>query len=179
MIPAIFLDRDGTLNESIYDISRQVERAPWSVSELKLKPFVIDSLRRLQKRYNLFLVTNQPDASRGLVGMGSLMEIKCRLMNLMLLNDINFRCYYYCFHKSEDFCKCRKPSPHFLFKAAEDYHIDLKNSFMVGDSDKDIGCGKNAGVKTILIMNNKKYEGIEPDYRVKDIKEAVDLILSK
>lgn len=175
---AVFFDRDNTLNETIFDTNRQVERPPWKVSELKLKPFVIESLRRLHEHYCLFLVTNQPDYVAGRVSLGALMEIKYHLMNLMLLNGVHFRCYYYCFHHpSKEICECRKPSPYFLLKACEEYHIDLKNSWMVGDRDIDIICGKRAGTKTIQICDENCIS--IADYRVNNIKEAVDIILGE
>lgn len=172
----IFLDRDGTLNESVYDTDRQVERAPWKVSEFKLKPFAIESLRRLQEHFCLFLVTNQPDHAAGRVSLGALMEIKYHMMNIMLLSGVHFRCYYYCFHGRYDKCQCRKPNPYFLFQAKRDYNLDFSQSWLIGDRDIDIECGKNAGVKTIQICDEKCIS--IADYRVNNIKEAVDLILT-
>lgn len=176
---AVFLDRDGTLNEIIFDNIYQIHRPPWTIEEITLYSETIECLKRLQNHdFFLLLVSNQPDCVYNNVSYQQLRNIKYHLINLFILNKIYFKEYYYCFHGRYDKCECRKPLPYFLLKAAEDYHIDLKNSWMVGDSDKDVECGKNAGVKTILITNDEKYEGMEPDYKVNNIKEAVDLILS-
>ncbi len=175
-----FIDRDGVINEQIFDINRQIYRPPWDVSEFKLKPFVIESLKRLNKEYFLFLVTNQPDFEKGFISLRKLIEIKYHLINIMILNKIYFKEHYYCFHSSENKCVCRKPSPHFLFKASKEYHIDLQGSWFIGDSDLDIKCGQNAGVRTILIENGYENDYIGksvPDYKAKNIKEATDIIL--
>ena len=105
----------------------------------------------------------------------------------MKSQGIHFREYYYCYHHPDGIipeysseCVCRKPKPFFLFKAEEDYNIELGNSWMVGDVDTDIECGKAAGTKTILIeepLSVKKRRKSQPDYRVKNLKEAVNIIL--
>lgn len=174
----IFLDRDGTLNKLIFDSNRGIYRPPWSISEFELLPDVIESLKRLNKEYILFLVTNQPDGATGLTALQKLLEIKYHFINIMILNKIHFKEHYYCLHSSADKCKCKKPKPYFLLKASKDYHIDLSGSWVIGDRDVDIECGQNAGTKTIRIQNGL-YDNLSvvPTFKAKNIKEATDIIL--
>lgn len=180
---AIFFDRDGVINEPVYHLDKQNYRAPWMVSEFKLLPHVIKSLKQLNDAgYPMYLVTNQPDYANGNTSYNELKDIKYHLIDLLAAENIIFKEHYYCFHKSNNGCECRKPSPHFLFKAAKEYNINLKESWMVGDRDTDVYCGQNAGTKTILILN-KYEEGYvgksNPDFKVNNIKEAVDIILKE
>lgn len=177
----VFLDRDGVINKPFFDEKRKRHRAPWNISEFELLPDVIENLKKLSKEHKLFIITNQPDYATGRVSLEKLKEIKYHLINIMVLNKIYFTEHYYCFHHpSQSECECRKPSPYFLLKASKDYHIDLSESWVIGDRDTDIFCGQNAGVKTILIENGyeNNYIGKSvPDYKVKNIKEACDIIL--
>lgn len=172
---AIFLDRDGIITEPVFDKERKIYRPPWNVSEFKLLPNVIENLKKLRDNgYDLFLVTNQPDSAKGFVPLSSLIEIKYHLINILVLNNIYFKEYYYCFHHpiySE--CECRKPSQYFLLKASKDYHIDLKESWMIGDREKDILTGINAGCKTILVNG---HSNVQPNHTVRNLLEAVYII---
>jgi len=178
---AVFLDRDGVINKPIYDVKREIYRPPWTVSETEIMPFVFESLKQLSNNgYSLFIVTNQPDAVKGLVSINALKRIKRYVFELMASNSIILRNHYYCFHHPDHCaCMCRKPSPYFLLQASKIYIIDLSESWMIGDRDKDIKCGQNAGVKTILVDNidpNEKQES-KPSYTCKNIKEATEIIL--
>ena len=78
-------------------------------------------------------------------------------------------------------CECRKPKPYFLLKAARDYGIDLENSWMIGDRDTDIECGKAAGTRTILIEephSSGSRGSSNPDFRAANLKDAVTIILN-
>jgi D-glycero-D-manno-heptose 1,7-bisphosphate phosphatase len=98
-----------------------------------------------------------------------------------------FKEYYYCYHHPRGIvpeysfdCACRKPKPYFLLKAANDYGIDLTNSWMIGDRDSDIECGKSAGVRTILIENihSSTYRGSSnPEFSAANLKIAVQIII--
>ena len=83
---------------------------------------------------------------------------------------------YVCPHRTDENCKCRKPNPYFVFEAQKEFDIDLSKSFFVGDRDTDIGCGKNAGVKTILV-GDLGSGNIEPDFREKDLISAINIII--
>ncbi len=164
---AVFLDRDGTLNEEIFDTNLNKTRPPWKVLEFKLKPNVVESLQTLYNNsYLLFIVTNQPDYAKNNVSLRTLVDIRNYAFSTLYESNVWIKDDYYCFHHPTVCnCECRKPSPYFLLQAAKIYDIDLSQSWMIGDRDSDIECGQRAGTKTILIDNKTQ------------IKEATEIIL--
>ena len=188
MADAVFLDRDGVLNELILNPATEEYEPPHRVEDMKLFPYVIECLGKIQYAgYDLFLVSNQPDYAKGKTTLGAMEEVHKRFDRLLTSQGIHFRKYYYCFHHPQGIipeysseCVCRKPKPFFLFKAEKDHNIDLGNSWMIGDRDTDIECGKAAGTKTILIeepLSVKNRGNSHPDHRVKNLKEAINIIL--
>ena len=185
---AVFLDRDGVLNELVLNPATGEYEPPHSPDDLLLFPDVIESLRILQDAgFEMFLVSNQPDYAKGKTSLETIQAVHTRLDQILKANGIHFRDYYYCYHHPNGIvpgysfaCKCRKPKPHFLLKAARDFGIDLKNSWMIGDRDSDIECGKAAGTRTILIEepHSAGYRGFAgPEYRVGNLQEAARIIL--
>lgn len=146
---AIFLDRDGTLNED-----------PGYIGDpnfVKLFPDVIDALRILfqELNYKLIVVSNQSGIARGLLTHQSVQLVNEKISSLLEASGIKIEKFFYCpYHpdfNSVEECSCRKPSPKMVFDAAEEFSIDLSKSFLIGDAKTDIECGKNAGLKTILV----------------------------
>jgi D-glycero-D-manno-heptose 1,7-bisphosphate phosphatase len=179
---AVFLDRDGVLNEMPLNPMTHLHESPHATEYLKLYPEVLKALKDLQKKFKLFIVSNQPSFAKGKVTMEVLTKISAKFAKQMSENKIHIEEYYYCFHRSEDKCKCRKPSPYFLEVASKVHKVDLKSSWMVGDRDTDVQCGENAGCKTILVENpiSKDHQGKStPTAKVKNIAEAAQYILKK
>jgi D-glycero-D-manno-heptose 1,7-bisphosphate phosphatase len=171
----IFLDRDGVITKTVYDEKRDIYRPAWNISEVELMPNVIKSLKQLYNfGYSLFIVSNQPDFSKGLVDLETLKEIRKYVFEKLMISNIGIRDDYYCFHHP-DFCpcECRKPSPYFLLQASKTYNIDLSRSWMIGDRDTDVVCGKNAGTKTIKISNEKSNLAT---FTAKDLKEVTEIV---
>jgi len=172
---AVFLDRDGVLNESVV-----IEGKPYPPAlpkELRIFPDVAGALARLkEEEYLLLVVTNQPDVARGRQTRENVELIHRRLREELPLDDI-----FTCFHDNADACDCRKPKPGMVIRAAQQYGVDLKQSFLAGDRWRDIDAGANAGCKTILI--DRGYDEQEPnaipDARVTSLSDAVDWILSR
>lgn len=188
MKKAIFLDRDGVLNNIVLNPLTGEYEPPHTPEELVLSPNVIESLRTLEDAgFELFLVSNQPDYAKGKQTLESIHAVHTRFDYFVTSNGIHFREYYYCYHHPEGIipgytfdCVCRKPKPHFLLKAARDYHINLEKSWMIGDRDTDIECGKAAGTRTVLIENphSSRFQGSShPDDRAANLKDAVTIIL--
>jgi len=186
---AVFLDRDGVLNELVLNPATGEYEPPHSPDDLTLFPDVIESLRILQDAgFELFLVSNQPDYAKGKISLETIQAVHTRLDQILKANGIHFRDYYYCYHHPNGIvpgysfaCECRKPEPYFLLKAACDFDIDLKNSWMVGDRDSDIECGKAAGTRTILIeeLHSSGSRGSSnPDYKATNLKEGVEIIFN-
>src|SRR3990167_3898478 len=142
---AIFLDRDGVLNQAVVKDGKPYP--PASLDALHISNDVPTALALLKKAGFLLIgATNQPDVARGTTSRATVEAINARLLDTLPLDDIRV-----CYHDNDDQCNCRKPLPGLLLKAAEHYKIDLKKSFMVGDRWKDIAAGKRAGCKTVWL----------------------------
>jgi D-glycero-D-manno-heptose 1,7-bisphosphate phosphatase len=188
MAEAVFLDRDGVLNELVLNPATGEYEPPHHIEDMKLYPYVIECLGKIQNAgFDLFLISNQPDYAKGKTTLEALEKVHKKFDQLLTSQGIYFRKYYYCYHHPLGVipeysyeCKCRKPKPFFLFKAKEDYDIELGNSWMIGDCDTDIECGKAGGMKTILIEEslsvNKRGNSL-PDYKVKNLRDAVEIII--
>jgi len=146
---AVFLDRDGTLNEDPGYLG--------DPEKLKLFPGTGKALSMLKNKLNfkLIVISNQSGIARGLLTDENVIAVNNRINELLIPDDVMIDAFFYCpFHP--DFsdpkdCTCRKPSPEMVFRAAKDMNISLERSYFVGDAVSDIECGKNAGVKTILV----------------------------
>lgn len=155
---AIFLDRDGTLNEDPGYLSNP--------EEVKLLPYVGDVLFRLKSNYKflLIVISNQSGIARGLITKEQVESINEKVNVLLRDFKVSIDAFYYCpYHPefgSEKESNCRKPSPQMIYQAADEHNIDLSNSFCIGDSVSDIECGLNAGVKTILIQTGLGKESL-------------------
>lgn len=173
LIPAVFLDRDGVLNEPVVRDGRPYP--PRDVSELRIvagAPAEVERLRRAG--FATIVVTNQPDVARKTTSRESVDEIHAGLRNAVRIDDV-----YACFHDDQDGCDCRKPLPGALVRAARERGLDLDRSFMIGDRWRDVDAGKAAGVRTILIDRNyrERPPSSPPDWIVTSLSEAVDRIL--
>jgi histidinol-phosphate phosphatase family protein len=172
---AVFLDRDGTIN-------KQVEGHLTSWSEFSLLPNVLNALRRLAgSDYKVVVATNQSAVAHGLITQEDLEDIHCRMLAEVEAAGGRIDAVYVCLHHPDDGCGCRKPRIRLLELAAETFDLDLKASWFIGDKTTDVATGVAAGCKTILVETG--YGGgdglydAKPDYRSKDLLEAVDLIL--
>lgn len=152
---AIFLDRDGTINKYVGFLR--------SIDEFELLPGVSEAIKQINDSdYLAIVVTNQPVIARGEVSYGQLRETHNKMETKLGEAGAYIDALYFCpHHPDKGFegeiaelkvdCNCRKPKPGMLLKAAEDYHIDLSASWMVGDQKSDILAGQAAGCKTVLI----------------------------
>ncbi|MDK0661916.1 HAD-IIIA family hydrolase [Clostridium perfringens] len=159
---AIFLDRDGTLNEYVGFLRNQ--------KDFKLIKDVSKAIRKINELgYLAIVITNQPVIARGEVTIEELENINNKMETLLGYEGAYLDAIYYCPHhpdkgfKGERIeykikCDCRKPKPGMFFLAKEEYNIDLENSWMIGDQKIDIDAGRAAGCKTALIGNNGNFE---------------------
>jgi len=188
MKKAVFLDRDGVLNELVLNPATGEYEPPHSPYDLIIYPDVIESLQILQDAgFELFLVSNQPDYAKGKTTLENILAVHEKLDHILKLEGIHFREYYYCYHHPNGIvpeysfvCECRKPKSYFLLKAAWAYNIDLTYSWMIGDRDSDIECGKAAGTRTIMI-EEPHLSGLRgsicPDNITANLKDAVTIII--
>lgn len=151
--PAIFLDRDGVINEVVLKEGRPYP--PSSLRELRLCQGVSETLATLKEMgFRLIVVTNQPDVARGTTLRSTVEEIHDHLQRTLPLDAI-FTSYEDGDHPH------RKPNPGMLLEAAETYGLDLTASWMIGDRWKDIEAGRRAGCRTVFI--NRNYVEKTPD----------------
>ncbi len=187
---AVFLDRDGVINELVLNPDTSEYEPPHRPEDVRLYPYAAECLRELQSAgYDLFLVSNQPDYAKGKVALDALMKIHEKFLSIFTAEEITFRDFYYCYHHPDGIvkeysfeCECRKPKPYFLLKAAKDYSIHLATSWMIGDRDMDIFCGQAAGVRTILVNEPKSAASrgnSSPDFIVNNLSEATKLIINQ
>mgnify|MGYP001597581546 FL=1 len=171
MTKAVFFDRDGVLVED----SGYVHK----IEDFKLVKNAVEGLRLL-KNYNLFIITNQSGIGRGIYAIEDFLKFNNRLLEELEKNRIKIEKTYYCPHKPENNCDCRKPKTKFLKEAEKQFNINLKKSFVIGDRKSDFEMGKNAGCKTIHILTgygvNAKKE-VSPDYFAKDLVDAAQWII--
>lgn len=184
---AIFLDRDGTINEHI----------PFLVDKdrFRLIDGTSDAIKMINSsEYLCIVVTNQPIIARGESTFENLDDIHKRMETLLGQDGAYIDGLYYCpHHKDKGFpgevpelkfdCECRKPKIGMLLSAAKDFNIDLSESIVIGDSTLDIKMAENAGMKSILVKTGQagldgKYE-VTPTEVAEDLNSAVNLILNK
>ena len=150
MKKAIFLDRDGTINNNCdhYYI--------WKKEELLLNPGVCEALSELQGRgYMLIVISNQGGISKGEFGREDVEALHEHMRSMLEAEGVRLDEIYYCtHHHMVENCLCRKPQPLMIQKALARFDIDPASSWMIGDADRDVEAGKAAGLKTILIKPN-------------------------
>ncbi len=179
--PAIFLDRDGTL-------IRQVELLHIP-SQIKIFSGVISAIKAFNKLgYLVVIVTNQPVVARGIIGLREVDRIHAALVDRLGKKGAKIDAVYYCPHHPQatvkryrTACKCRKPRPGMVLRAVKEHNIDLKRSFLVGDSTQDVLAANRAKVKMILVKTGHggkdpwQHKG-NPDFVVKSLSGAVSII---
>lgn len=187
---AIFLDRDGVLNELVLNPKTGAFESPHVPEDLNMIPGILDPLRALSASgFDLFLISNQPSYAKGKTSLENIFEIHRRLDDFFKSNHVFFREYYYCYHHPQGIvphfsgpCPCRKPAPFFLLKAKKDHGVDLTRSWMIGDQDSDMECGRNAGCRTALLRNERsssKRGRSQPDVNDNSLRRLVDKIIQK
>lgn len=179
--PAIFLDRDGVL-------IKDMDKKP-VVANFKMLEGVSEAIKKLnQSDYLSIVVTNQPMIAKGFVTFEQVDEVHKQLETALGKNGAYLDDIYFCPHHPEKGfegevpelkidCNCRKPKPGMLLKATQEYNIDLKKSWMIGDRESDIEAGKVAGCGTILVGSVSTSE--KADYRCQNLSEAIEYILEK
>jgi D-glycero-D-manno-heptose 1,7-bisphosphate phosphatase len=173
--PAVFLDRDGTLNVQLVRDGKPY--APERMADFRLYPGVPEGCRELKAAgYTLVVATNQPDVGRGTVAKEVIEWMHTELVAAIPEIDRVEVCYD---PGNGEKSRRRKPAPGMLLDAARELELDLSRSWMIGDRWRDVECGKAAGVKTVFIDYGYSDESESlADHNVKNFQEAVALILS-
>ncbi|PWU07168.1 MAG: hypothetical protein C5B51_10575 [Terriglobia bacterium] len=172
-VRAVFLDRDGVLNEVV--VREGLPYPPARPEELRLAPGAAEALARLKAAgFLLIVVTNQPDVARGRQSRAAAEAMNRSVIAALPLDGLRV-----CWHDDGDACTCRKPKPGLLLDAAGDYGIDLSRSFLIGDRWRDIEAGAAAGCRTVLIDRQyaERPPVTPPDFRADSLTAAVEWIL--
>ncbi len=190
MAKAVFIDRDGILNELVYYDDWGEWESPRSADVLTLFPNVLPALQKLQANgWMLFLVSNQPSYAKGKTSLEAIREIHDVLQRQLEAKDIKFAEFYYSYtHPNgivlEYTCESeyRKPNPGFLLDAQSKYDLDMTVSWMVGDRDTDVECGQRAGCKTALVTyeySKEKQGNSKPNMVCADFPTFVEYIMER
>ncbi|AXI00181.1 HAD family hydrolase [Sporosarcina sp. PTS2304] len=152
MKKAVFLDRDGVINEVLTERVKFVNKP----DQLYLLPGVVEAIKELNAVFDyIFVVTNQGGVGLGYMKESQLITIHDYMKTMLRQQGAIIDAVAYCPHKPKSGCACRKPNSKLIEDLAEDYHVDLSSSYMVGDTDTDtdtdIIAGKKAGTKTVFI----------------------------
>lgn len=175
---AVFLDRDGTINEDVSYLS--------NVADLRILPNAAQAIKKInQTGLKAIIVTNQSGIARGYLNEKILNDIHDSLKGLLAQSGAKLDGIYFCPHHPEECCACRKPETAMIKAAASDFDIDLSRSFMIGDKTSDIYLGHKAGLITILTLTGSGRETLEEmekkgekaDYVARDLLEAVEWII--
>lgn len=191
---AVFLDRDGTLNEEVAYLDR--------LDQVRLLPGAAEAIRRINESgMKAVVITNQSGVARGFFDETFVEKTHAYFRDILRVEGATIDAFYFCPHHPTEgkgrylqACGCRKPAPGMLLKAADDLGIDLRRSYLIGDALTDIEAGNSAGVKGILVRTGCGNESVaalaadpepgvgatsRPLYIAADLREAVAWIMDR
>lgn len=183
MRKAVFLDRDGVINEIIP--SAEGPDSPRSVSEFRLIPGAAAAIRLLNGlELPVVVVSNQPGIAKGKFGLDDLDAMTSFMRAELTVDDAEIDGLYYCLHHPQAVvsryrvaCDCRKPKAGLLKKAAREMDLDLAGSYMVGDQGRDMTAGKSVGCTTFLVsVGASMPQHAEADYSCVNLAAAARLV---
>lgn len=171
---AVFLDRDGVLN----DDSGYV----YKTEDLRIFPDVFEALKLLKKDFLFFIVTNQSGINKGYYTEEDFIKFNNLLVSVLMKKGIIIEKTFCCPHTREEKCDCAKPNVRYAKEVQEEYYIDLSKSFVIGDHPHDVEFGKNAGCKSIYMTTGHGEKHLEeldvkPDFIANNLLEAAKWIL--
>ncbi len=178
---AVFLDRDGTLCEEVGFLNH--------ISRFRMFSFAPAAIRRLNQRgVPVIVITNQSGVARGIFPESLVHRVHEKMTAELAVAGAHVDGIYFCPHKSEDACGCRKPHPGLLERAADEHALELAGSYVVGDRYADLEMAQRVGARGILVMTGYGRGEFElhraewphqPDHVVEDLAAAVDRILEE
>ena len=180
MARAVFLDRDGTINEEVIYLS--------SVEQFRMLSGASKAIRMLnQKGWLVIVITNQSGLARGYFTEEELAVVHQKMKAALDGEGAQIDAIYVCPHQPEDGCSCRKPGTALFEQAAQEFDIDLSRSYAIGDKITDLLPGARLGCRTILVLTGHGQEQLEnrdgweaePDHIAPDLLSAVQWILAE
>lgn len=191
MTAAVFLDRDGVINQGVIDDEAGAYESPYHADDVVLEDRAVEGLRVLEGLgVPLIVASNQPAAAKGRVSLAELWEVHERVVGLLGDEGVTLDDWRYCFHHPQGKvpqlsgpCPCRKPLPGLLRAAAERHGIDLGRSWMIGDTDYDVGAGRAAGTRTVLVENprsaHKRSGEAGESFLAPDLTAAASIVVAE
>jgi D,D-heptose 1,7-bisphosphate phosphatase len=188
---AVFLDRDGVINDIIFHQEMGIIETPFTVDQFKIKKGVAKAIQKINKLgYKVIVASNQPGLAIGNFTEETLLGMTGKMISEIKKDGGHIDDIFYCIHHPKKGtgpltrqCACRKPKPGLLRMAAKKHNIDLKKSYMIGDSITDVEAGLRAGCKTILLAHLKcdlchlmAKRGIKPHFMANNLQAAAKLI---
>jgi histidinol-phosphate phosphatase family protein len=177
---AVFLDRDGTINEEVNYLSK--------IEQLEILPNSAKAIKFLNENdFKVIVITNQSGVARGYFSKERLEDINSHLEGELAKDGAQIDAIFYCPHHPDEGCACRKPKPEMIERAKRKFDLDLSSSFIVGDTINDLETGYNVGCKTVLVLTGygkrelkeQKNWSLSPDFIAKDLLDAVIWIIGE
>ncbi|MDP2927655.1 MAG: HAD-IIIA family hydrolase [Candidatus Omnitrophota bacterium] len=177
----VFLDRDGVINK--YPGDRLYVT---SLRKFRFLPRAKQAIALLSKAgYKIFVASNQAGVGKGAYAQKTLDSITTKMLEDIEQAGGKITKVYYCTHRKEACCSCRKPKPGLLKKAAREFKVNLKEAYFVGDTIRDVLTAHAVGAKSVLILsgkeklsNQKNWEA-KPDFVFKDLLAAAEFLIKK
>ncbi|UCD55227.1 MAG: HAD-IIIA family hydrolase [Candidatus Omnitrophota bacterium] len=180
----VFIDRDGVINKDPGGWTKHNYVTRWE--DFKFLPGSKEALKKLNDaRYEIIIISNQAGVGKGHYSKDELDTVNSKMLEEIKKAGAGIRKVYYCIHRPDDNCDCRKPKIGLFKQAEEEMGIKAGGSYFIGDAKTDIEAGEKAGLKTILVLSGKtiledmRSSNIKPDYIFDDIFEAVEFILNE
>lgn len=186
--PAVFVDRDGVINEIVWNEDIEQLDSPLNVEQFKFIDGAVEGLKTLkEKGYYVFVVTNQPSAAKGKTTLKKLYDINTYMISKLQKEDVYIDDIFMCPHYTKELpltkekfliknCNCRKPKPGLILRALRKYNVDMGKSFMIGDSCTDVKAGSEVGLQTVFLGDLKcdlckKLGDVNPTFIAKDLSD--------
>ena len=180
MNKVVFLDRDGVINKYPGD-----KKYVTGWKQFRFLPRVKEALSRLhQAGYKIFVVSNQAGVNKGIFSRESLDRLTVNMLKEIEKTGGRIDEAYYCVHRPDENCSCRKPGSGLIKRAAKEHDIRIRGSFFIGDTMIDMRTARNAGCKSVLILSgkeklsNRKHWDVQPDFIFPDLSQAASFIIS-
>jgi len=189
---ALFVDRDGVLNDLAYNKKEGQIGSPVRATQMRVFPYVAPVLKRIKDGlgFKIIVISNQPGVAKRQFTYAELERMNEKIRKELVKVNCHFDGEYYCLHHPDALlpkykmnCDCRKPKPGLILRAAKEHDFDLESSFFVGDALIDVKAGKRAGCKTVLtghlttfLSDIMQKEEATPDFMVGSLKDVPDLL---
>lgn len=188
---AIFLDRDGVINPMHLNPDHGTVDSPANPDQFEILPGVPETICRFREMgFAVVVISNQPGIAKGKMVPRLLDEITGKMTEVLRSSGAYLDAVYYCLHHPEallpeyrEVCKCRKPKPGLLHRAAQELEIDLKSSYMIGDGLTDVMAGQSVGCRSVWVGNLKceicremdRYR-VRPDFVAENLPDSLKFV---